>query len=184
MASRSPSEWLRLAALYGGVVFLAALSRPRPGWIIAGLPWVLLGETLRIWSAGHLHKSRLLITSGPYRYTRNPLYLGRLLIFTGLALMARLPWNLNLLVLLGGYTVFFAYYLPRKERVEPVRLEAIHGQAYRRYFEAVPALLPALRPYPAPAGGWRWSRFARNREALMVAVLLLLIALLVYRTRP
>ena len=85
---------------------------------------------MRFWAAGHLHKNVDLVTSGPYRFTRNPLYLGRLLIFSGLAVMARLPWGLNLVAVLPlGWAVFFLYYLPRKERVEPARLAELHGEA-------------------------------------------------------
>ena len=51
-----------------------------------------------------------------------------LLIFTGISIMATLPFFSNWVLLLAGYAVFFGYYLPRKERVEPARLRETHGE--------------------------------------------------------
>ncbi|MDQ7007772.1 MAG: isoprenylcysteine carboxylmethyltransferase family protein [Acidobacteriota bacterium] len=182
MNQRSAAEWTRLALLYSLLAALAAFSRPRPAELFAGTVLVALGEGLRCWAAGHLVKTRQLVTTGPYRYTRNPLYLGRLLIFTGLAIMARLPWLLNGAVLVAGWAVFFGYYLPRKERIEPARLRDRHGGLYERYADAVPALFPRLRPYPVEAGKWRLSRWQKNREGLTALGLLLLVLLFALRT--
>lgn len=180
MNPRSTAEWIRLALLYGMLAALVLFSRPRPTEWLAGALLVVAGEALRGWAAGHLVKTHQLVTGGPYRYTRNPLYLGRLLIFTGLAIIARLPGSLNWLLLLAGWAVFFGYYLPRKERIEPARLRKIHGEPYERYFAAVPALFPRLRPYPVDPGRWKRSRWKANREgltALGLSLLLLLFAL-------
>jgi len=164
---------LRLIAVYLLVVALVVLSRPTPLSVNLGLAFVVIGESIRIWAAGHLQKTVELVTSGPYRYTRNPLYLGRLLIFVDLCIMARMPYLPNLAVLVLGCIIFFAYYLPRKERVEPARLRETHGQAYERYFEAVPALFPTTAPFPETATtGWSSERLLRNREHWMVAGLL------------
>jgi len=182
MAQRSPAEILRLVLLYALVACLAWLSRPEPRTAVVGAVLVALGELIRIWAAGHLYKTKELITSGPYRFTRNPLYLGRLLIFTGIALMARIPCcHANLVVLVLGWLVFFGYYMPRKERIEPARLERHHGEAYRRYFAAVPALFPWKRPWPDDGGRWRLERFRRNREGLTALALALLTAYFLLR---
>jgi len=161
--------WIRRFLLYALIGFLVALAQPTVTGVIAGFVLVALGEAIRFWSAGHLLKTQELVTCGPYRYTRNPLYLGRILIFTGLCIMASLPFYGSWILLLVGWGIFFGYYLPRKERVEPARLRELHGEAFDRYFEAVPALFPSLRPYPLPSDG-RWSRqrMLRNREHWMV----------------
>jgi hypothetical protein len=87
--------------------------------------------------------------------------------------MARLPYGLNWIVLGLGYVIFFGYYFRRKERVEPARLREWHGEAYERYFEAVPALFPSLTPYDCDtSGGWSSERMVRNREHWMVLGLL------------
>ena len=169
------SVWLLVAAL---VVF----SKPTPFSVFAGFAFVVLGEILRCWAAGHLHKTVKLITSGPYRYTRNPLYLGRLLIFTGITIMASFPYHANWIVLGAGYLVFFGYYLPRKECVEPARLRETHGDLYEAYFNAVPALFPRWSPWPeASSDGWHSSRLRRNREHWMLLAVIAITWLLMWR---
>lgn len=166
---------LRLAAAYLLIAGVVAVARPSPLSVTLGFVIVSVGETLRVWAAGHLRKNVDLVTSGPFRYTRNPLYLGRLLIFSGLCVMALMPYHANYVVLAAGYIVFFGYYLPRKERVEPGRLLKIHGEAYARYFNAVPALFPTRTPFPEGAStGWSSERMRRNREHWMVIALLAL----------
>lgn len=173
---------VRLAATFLLVAVLVGFARPTPSSVTAGFAVAAVGEAARLWAAGHLLKTRELVTSGPYRYTRNPLYFGRLLIFTGLCVMCLLPYGLNWLVLLCGYAAFFGYYLPRKERVEPARLSAIHGEAYERYRQAVPALFPSLKPYPDRSGlGWSSDRMMRNREPWMVIALVAITAFLLLR---
>ena len=173
---------LRLVAVFGFVVALLSLAKPRPIEVAIGFVIAAAGEAVRFWAAGHLLKTKELITSGPYRYTRNPLYLGRLLILTGLCVMARLPYFANLIMLAIAYAVFFFYYMPRKERVEPARLRAVHGEAYDRYFKAVPALLPTIRPYAQASNlGWSSDRMIRNRETWMVVGILAITLFLLWR---
>lgn len=175
---------LRLLALWAIVIVILLAARPSVTSVLVGALVVAVGEAIRVWAAGHLVKTTELVISGPYRYTRNPLYLGRLLIFTGLCIMATLPFGLNWVLLALGWVVFFGYYLRRKEKVEPARLERFHGEAYRRYFEAVPALLPKLRPYPGAGGaGWRLAKMLRNREQWMVLLLSLVVLFLFSRAR-
>ncbi len=173
---------VRLLLLYAAVAALLALARPTPLGVTTGFAIAAVGEAIRVWAAGHLLKTEELVTSGPYRFTRNPLYLGRLLIFTGLCLMAWLPYGGSLAVLAGGYAVFFGYYLPRKERVEPARLRERHGEAFERYREAVPALFPTFRPFPETAkSGWSSDRMLRNREHWMIAGIVLISLFLLWR---
>ncbi len=160
---------LRVLLVFALVALMVVFARPEPRHVTLGLLIVLPGEALRVWSAGYLLKTRELVTAGPYRYTRNPLYLGRLAIFTGLCVMTQLPYHAGWAVLLLGYAVFFGYYLPRKERVEPARLLELHGEAYARYRADVPALLPSWRPYRHASGqGWSSDRMLRNREHWML----------------
>ena len=176
---------LRKLGLFAAVAFLLFLARPTPGLFLAGLTLVVAGEAVRFWAAGHLLKTAELVTSGPYRYTRNPLYLGRLLILSGLCVMAHLPYGGSWIALAVGWAVFFGYYLPRKERVEPARLAALHGAAFERYHRAVPALLPTLRAYPdGEKKRWSLDRMVRNREYWMVVGLLLISLFLLWRMGP
>ena len=173
---------LRLTATFAFIVVLVVLARPRPFEVAIGFVIAALGEGIRFWAAGHLLKTKELITSGPYRYTRNPLYLGRMLIMTGLCIMCRLPYFANWILLAIGYAIFLGYYMPRKERVEPARLRAVHGETYDRYFKAVPALIPTFKPYPNASNlGWSSDRMFRNREVWMVIGILAISVFLLYR---
>src|SRR4030095_14188815 len=124
-----------------------------------------------------------LATAGPYAHTQNPLYLGRLLILTGLGIAAHDPWGINYLALALGYATFFFYYIPRKLRVEGSRLARIHGEEYERYRQAVPILLPSLRAYPGDQSAWSFGQMIRNQEPFVVAGLLLAFAVLSWKCR-
>jgi protein-S-isoprenylcysteine O-methyltransferase Ste14 len=174
--------FLRLLATFAFIGVLVWFARPHPVGVTVGFVVAALGEAVRFWAAGHLLKTQELVTSGPYRYTRNPLYLGRFLILTGLGVACALPYGANWALLLVGYLVFFVYYLPRKERVEPARLRQLHGEAFDRYFRQVPALFPRWTPYEAgAAGGWSSDRMLRNREHWMIVGLLVVFLFLLFR---
>jgi protein-S-isoprenylcysteine O-methyltransferase Ste14 len=173
---------IRLAAVYGFIAILVYLARPTPALLAAGASLALLGEAIRIWAAGHLTKSVRLVTSGPYAYTQNPLYLGRLLILTGLAIAAPMPGHLNLLALAVGYSVFFFYYIPRKLRVEGGRLARLHGAAFEEYHRTVPILIPRLRRRPGGMERWSFSLMVANQEPLVLTGIVLVLAILGWKT--
>ena len=81
----------------------------RPTWrsIALGAIAIAPGLLIRALASGHVRKNEALATSGPYAYTRNPLYLGSLLIGIGFAVAARSWW-----VGLALVVMFFAIYLP------------------------------------------------------------------------
>ncbi len=173
--------WIRLAVAYAFIAGLVLVSRPTPALVAAGAVITLLGESVRLWAAGHLVKSVRLVTSGPYAYTQNPLYLGRLLILTGLAIAARTWWHLNLVALAAGYAVFFLYYMPRKLRVEGGRLARLHGPAFEAYHRSVPILFPALKSYPGDATPWSFGLMVRNQEPLVCLGLLFALGVLAWK---
>lgn len=158
-------------------VWLTLLARPTPLSAALGLPLVAAGAALRLWAAGHLRKTRELVTCGPYAHVRHPLYLGSLLIGAGVLVSAGL--DRAALGIPPGLAFFFGYYLPYKERGEAARLERRHGERFRAYRETVRSILPSLRPWsdavgPASCGGWRLERVRDNSElgtALAVALL-------------
>ncbi len=181
------SQWLgrvRLLAVYLFIAALVILARPTPILVAVGAGLAFLGESIRLWAAGHLRKSVRLATSGPYARTQNPLYLGRLLILTGLGLAATNPWGINYVALLVGYAVFFFYYIPRKLRVEGDRLARIHGESYERYRRSVPILLPSMRSFPGERASWSFAQMVRNQEPLVLLGLLATFAFLVWKLGP
>jgi hypothetical protein len=157
----------------------AIFSQPTFKLLAVGGSTALVGVLLRALAAGYLAKNQGLTTSGPYAFTRNPLYLGSLLIGLGLAL-AGSSWALG-----GAFLVFFlAMYGPVMHR-EAEALRRAFGEAYEQYARDVPLFMPRLRrarpvpPSPGcgdkPARGtwhgsrandekFQWQRYRRNRE--------------------
>jgi hypothetical protein len=98
-----------------------------------------------------LHTERL-VADGPYRHCRNPLYLGTILLSIGFGLLAS---RVGCLVLIAG-NVFFVYRLIGREEAQ---FQAQPDSGYRAYFQAVPRMMPTLRPcLPAAGGHPRWGQ--------------------------
>jgi protein-S-isoprenylcysteine O-methyltransferase Ste14 len=146
---------LRVPAGFLLVAAFAWLSRPTVESLAWGAPVSFAGLLLRGWAAGHLAKNRRLATTGPYAYTRNPLYLGTLLVALGLSIAAQSVW---LAVL---FAVVFAFvYLPVIE-LEEQHLRKLFPE-YTRYAERVPRLWMRL---PGSGGdGFRWQLYIKNQE--------------------
>jgi protein-S-isoprenylcysteine O-methyltransferase Ste14 len=124
-----------------GLVFgVAALwfAQPTPGSIAIGTAIAAVGEALRIWAAGHLHKSREVTASGPYRLFSHPLYVGSSLLGVGLAVASASLLVTVLIVVYLGATIAAAV------RTEEAFLRQQFGGAYERYKEGL-ASAPARR---------------------------------------
>ena len=166
------SAWLirvaRLRVTVGFGVAVAAFWLAHPSWrsLAAGATVALVGESLRLWAAGHLEKGSEVTTSGPYRWMRHPLYAGSALLGAGFAVASRHP------VAAGLVAVYLAGSLVVAARLEEATLRAKFGDAYDRY--AAGTVAGSARPYS-------WSRAHRNGEAQ--AVLGLLAALAVLATK-
>src|SRR5262245_65728513 len=83
---RVPAGWL-----VG--LLVVALARPTPSSLLLGVPLALVGELVRIWASGHIEKTKRLAPGGPYAHSRNPLYVGSLLIALGVAIACASPWG-------------------------------------------------------------------------------------------
>jgi protein-S-isoprenylcysteine O-methyltransferase Ste14 len=123
-----------------GALFLW-FARPRWLTLAVGGGISLVGLALRAWSAGHIRKNAALATSGPYGYTRNPLYLGSFLLGVGFTVASGQPW----LALLFA-ALFLGIYYPVM-RVEAADLAKLFGEDYGDYARAVPLFIPRLTPY-------------------------------------
>jgi len=121
----------------------------------------LLGLGLRAWASGHLQKNDALAISGPYAYTRNPLYLGSFLIGVGFTIGAG-RWILALVFVL----FFFCIYVSVM-RIEAKTLTQLFGESYADYAGAVPLFLPRLKRYEGQgveAAKFDMSLYMRYRE--------------------
>ncbi len=142
-----------------GFVLVAAFawfSHPGARSLVYGLPLSLAGLVVRAWAAGNLAKNQALATSGPYAYTRNPLYLGTLLVAAGLAIAAR---SAGLGALFA--VVFLGIYLPVIE-LEQQHLHSIFPE-YAAYAARVPMLVPRLTA-AGERRAFEWALYIKNRE--------------------
>jgi len=160
----------RLRVTMGFVAGLAALWLAQPTWqtlTIGGLI-ALVGEGVRIWAAGHLEKGREVTTSGPYAFTRHPLYVGSSIIGAGVAIASA---SAIVAILVIAYLVTT---LTAAIRTEEQHLTEKFGEAY-----------PDYRAGRAAGESRRFSltRAKRNREyraliGLLVAFVLLAVKML------
>jgi protein-S-isoprenylcysteine O-methyltransferase Ste14 len=156
-----------------GFVFAAVfLWLARPTWqtMLASLLLVVPGVWLRAYAAGYVRKNAELTFTGPYAYTRNPLYLGSTMIAFGFALAAS-----SLIIFVVLAVMFTAIYLPTIRSEELYLRE--HFAGFDEYAAKVPRLLPRLTPAEFPAnenasgGRFSWQQWQHHREynALMGA---------------
>jgi protein-S-isoprenylcysteine O-methyltransferase Ste14 len=148
---------LRVPSGFLIVLVFAWFSRPTPQSMLWGMPVSLLGLALRAWAAGCLEKNQQLATGGPYAYTRNPLYLGTLLVAAGLTIASR---SVGLAVLFAA--VFFFVYLPVIQNEEQ-HLRSLFPE-YAAYAQRVPALLGRVTFLPHPGTAFRWQLYRKNQE--------------------
>jgi len=135
----------------GFVAAAVAFGLAPPSWRswAAGLGVAVVGELLRLWAAGHIEKGREITRSGPYRFTRHPLYLGSSVLGTGFAIAAQHLIVSALVVVYLGITLTAAV------RTEEAALDEKFDGAYSEYRAG--AMAPSDRPFS-------WRRVAANRE--------------------
>jgi protein-S-isoprenylcysteine O-methyltransferase Ste14 len=160
-----------------GIVFLILMHPSRRSLWIGGLI-ALAGASIRLWAAGYIEKGRTLAQSGPYALTRNPLYLGSLLMALGILLAGQGYW------LLIPFGVFFAGFYYPVMRAEEQELLQGYGEDFKAYSRRVPLFIPAFRHPVHGTSGFLWSRVIRNREhrtlmGLMLAGAILLVKIFV-----
>jgi protein-S-isoprenylcysteine O-methyltransferase Ste14 len=138
-------------------------AQPNARSLAAGSIVAAIGEGIRIWAAGHLEKGREVTTSGPYAFTRHPLYFGSTIIGAGLAIACA---SASVAILVA---VYLAITLSAAIATEEAHLTEKFGAAY-----------PAYREGRAAADDRRFSfaRARRNREHRAVIGLLITMTLL------
>lgn len=182
-----PITWARIARrIRVPLSFLFAiayvwLAAPTILSLAVGIPIAAVGLALRASAAGHVRKDRELTTSGPYAYTRNPLYLGSLIIGIGFAIAARSVW-----IIIALLALLIAIYWPlivAEERYLRATFPGYDGYARRvpRMFPRFIGLkqevlaAPCYSPSPGERVGPKFSRelYRRHREyrALLGAII-------------
>ncbi len=118
-----------------GITFMI-FSRPTPRLMLIGGLIAITGLAIRAWSAGHIRKNRELAISGPYRYTRNPLYFGSFLLGLGFSIASGVWWIVLLFVIL-----YLGIYLPVMS-VEAEELTDLFGDDFQSYADKVALFIP------------------------------------------
>lgn len=174
---RKQWTWARVARRIRvplGFVFAALyiwLARPTWWSIGAGAVISLLGVWVRAIASGHVKKNEELTTTGPYAHTRNPLYLGSIVIAIGFAIAAR-----NLWIGIGLVALFLFIYLPVIRSEEEFLRSKFSN--FEEYVSRVPRLIPRLTSASKEAGAFSRELYLRHREYNALIGTLLLVCVL------
>lgn len=142
-----------------GTIAVVIFARPNLASLLTGGGILILGLLIRLWACGHLKKEQELATSGPYRYTRNPLYLGNLILGLGLVVAGHSWWGA--IVCAGYFLVFYPIIILE----EKDRIEKLFPEKYADYSAKVPLLFPFFfKRYPWEAKKFRWKNYKTNEE--------------------
>jgi protein-S-isoprenylcysteine O-methyltransferase Ste14 len=157
-----------------GIIFLLLMHPSiRSLWIGAAVS--LAGALLRFWAAGHIVKGKVLTKTGPYAYSRNPLYFGSFFMALGIIIGGQGYWLLPVFVLF-----FLTFYIPAM-RAEEQELLNCYGEEFVEYSKNVSLFFPSFRSPSYPLSGFLWSHFASNREHRTIIGLILTEAVLVLK---
>ena len=158
----------RVRAASIGLILAIIFARPDLTSFLTGLGICFLGLLIRTWSAGHLRKEKELAISGPYQYTRNPLYLGNFVIGISVAFASRSWW------VLGYFAAYFLLFYPLVIKREMKRMKELFPDEYDEYKKKAPLFFPTGKSFSLPEKNkFSWKLFRKNKEwrALTGAVL-------------
>src|SRR5262245_1428577 len=174
-------SWLPVPLGVAAVVFVP----PTIDWhlVYTGAIFIIAGEALRLWAVRHIgvvsrtRTTRLgpLVTSGPYAHTRNPLYVGNWLLWTGFALGSSLRWMVPL-----SWAVFAVQHIFVVQWEEQL-LAQRYPASYGRYAGIVSRWLPRLSRLEIRAVPYRrphpWSDVMFSERGTLVAIALVALLL-------
>lgn len=171
-------------------VLLAAFGKPSATSVALGLPVAIAGELIRCWAVGYSGvttrgdrvEAPRLITAGPYAYVRNPLYVGNFITALGFAVAFTGKNNFGAKVALAGGSLaamaaVYATIVPHEEAF----LRSEFGEAFERYCERVPPVIPLAQPVPDGEGTWNPS-VIREAESRTFATFGAMLGMLVLKT--
>src|SRR5882724_2829511 len=158
------AKWIaRRRVRLGYPLAIVVLFFAQPGWksVTIGAAIGALGLWLRAYAAGYLKKQEVLTTTGPYAFTRNPLYLGSAVLAAGAA------WAMHSWISGGILAVYFAvvyYVVMRREESE---LRGHFGEAFEVYARTVPLFFPRVTPAKiagSSRGEFSLAQYKKNHE--------------------
>ena len=150
------------------LILAIILASPNLPFLLGGIGICFLGLLIRTWSSGYLRKEKELAISGPYQYTRNPLYLGNFIIGISVVI-ATLSWWV-----LGIFIAYFVLFYPLAIKKEKERMKELFPREYGEYKKKAPLFFPSWKPFHLPGKNkFSWKLFRKNKEwrALIGALL-------------
>jgi len=145
------------ASIMMGLAILVFAKPTQTSWLI-GLAVITLGELLRIWASGHIHKSAEVTTTGPYAMIRHPLYLGHFLVAMGFCIVSD-----SMVAFIVVTLSFFIIYMPTWKNEEN-NLINLFGDTYSDFMAKTPALFPTRWNSDMFGGSFSWSLVSQHRE--------------------
>lgn len=155
-----------------GILLAIILSKPTYDSIYYGAVLLFFGILIRIWSCGHIKKEKELTISGPYRYTRNPLYFGNLILGSGIVISTRSRW------IFAYFIVYFLLFYPIIINKEKNKMKELFPKEYEEFSKKVPLFIPRLKAtLKSSSTRFSWVLYIKNKEyrALIGAILFWLI---------
>lgn len=149
------------------LILAVLLSRPNLFSLLMGIGICFLGLLLRTWASGHLRKEKELTCSGPYRFTRNPLYLANLIIGISVVVASWTWW------VVGIFFLYFLIFYPVVLMREKEKMQAMFPEEYEEFRKDVPFFFPLFgRTCVSNGNKFRKEIYRKNREhrALLGAV--------------
>jgi len=168
----------RLRVPLGFLFAVAFLIFAKPSMlsIAIGSGVALVGLAIRAWASGHIRKARVLAVTGPYAYTRNPLYFGTFFLGLGFTVASGVWW---LAILFAA--LFIGIYLPVM-RVEVDDIRRIFGEEYDEYARNVPMFVPRFTPWKRSNEKFDFGLYLQYREYRAAVGTLLAIGVLAAKT--
>jgi len=150
---------LRLWFMYPIFIVYPFVAKANDVYFWSGVAFIMSGLFIRFWASGYIMKSRVLATSGPYAYTRNPLYLGNFILGFGIAVISGSFW------LIFYYVLAFIILYIGTIKEEQATLEEKFGSPYRDYTASVPMFFPSFRPFKrSDKGSFSLKQSFKNGE--------------------
>jgi protein-S-isoprenylcysteine O-methyltransferase Ste14 len=154
---RFASKYRILISAVAGILFIV-FSKPDKTSMLVGLPFIFLGEAIRVMASGHIDKNDRITREGPYSISRNPLYIGNFILGVGFITAAGNPW------LAPFFLLFFFFMYNFTIKYEEKFLARIFPDEWDDYVSSVPRILGWRSLSGYTPGEFKWGLVKKHRE--------------------
>lgn len=167
---------IKAGLLFSIVCFF--IADPTKKTFFIGLPIVLIGLIMRAWAAGHILKGSYLIVSGPYSFSRHPLYIGSFLIGLGFTIIS------NSFYFLLCFLIYFMLFYPGAILKEEEGLNNKFNKSFLIYRAYVSSFISKEKKWylPGKFSRFKFSLFLHNREYNLIIAIIIILGLLYLKT--